>query len=89
MRARVAVTDMGTDTGDEARRWRKRAEEVRTLADQFRNALQREELRRIAKSYDTLADGVEGRLRKAPRRLAAVMEREAGTGFDPRADRRL
>lgn len=78
-----------TDIGDEARRWRERAEKVRTMADQFRNAIQREQLRRIAESYDAIADRVEVRLRNAPHRLAAAIEREAETNCDTRADRSL
>ncbi|MGH7087440.1 MAG: hypothetical protein ACREE4_07585 [Stellaceae bacterium] len=78
-----------TDTWDEAERWRERAKEVRTMADQFRNATQREQLLRIAESYDTIAGDTEGRLRKASSRLAAAIDRESATSRDTRADRSL
>ncbi|MGH7037405.1 MAG: hypothetical protein ACREE1_04645 [Stellaceae bacterium] len=78
-----------TDTWDEAERWRERAKEVRTMADQFRSAVQREQLLRIAESYDTIAKDTEGRLSKASSRLATAIDRESATSRDTRADRSL
>ena len=71
------------DIGDEARRWHARAEEVRTIADQFRSAAQREQLLRIAEGYDALAQNAEARLRKPPRRPGGG----PGVGFKPRRKR--
>ncbi len=58
---------MEADTGARVKRWRDRAEELRTLADQFRNPDQRMTLYRIAETYDSLADAAEAQLGKMPR----------------------
>jgi hypothetical protein len=41
---------------DRSEHWRKRAEKCRALADQFKTEICREELTRLAKTYDMLAD---------------------------------
>lgn len=83
------MTDTWTDTGDEARRWRLRTEEVRTMADHCRSVAQREQLFRSAESYDTMAAGVEVRLSNAPSRPAAVIDWGSGANRDTPADRSL
>jgi hypothetical protein len=54
-----------TDSVDEVKRWRMRAEELRTIADQVRSPARQEMLRRTAQTYDALARGAESRLGKA------------------------
>jgi hypothetical protein len=46
--------------------WRKRAEELRTIADQFGVPSAQDSLRRTAASFDMLADNAEARLTSRP-----------------------
>jgi hypothetical protein len=56
---------------EQARRWRLKAEECRTVADQMMNPMAQASLRRIAETYDTLASRIEERLA----RVAAAKQR--------------
>lgn len=56
-----------TDSWDAVNRWRKRAEELRMIADEAQSPARREVLCRTAQTYDTLANGMEMRLGKASR----------------------
>lgn len=49
-------------TRDDIERWRRRAEELRTMADQFGIPSAQETLRRLASDYEQLADDAEARL---------------------------
>jgi hypothetical protein len=50
------------DTREAINGWRKRAEEVRTLAERFVIPSHQETLRRVAASYERLASDAEARL---------------------------
>jgi len=54
------------ETRDRIKRWRQRAEELRTAADQFREPSAQEPLRRAAGSYDQMADFAEVLLDRKP-----------------------
>lgn len=54
------------DTWDDVRRWRRQAEELRTVADQFVVPSAQAALRRAADNYDKLADEAEARLTGRP-----------------------
>jgi hypothetical protein len=56
---RLASTKGGSLVGTREERWRKRAEECRTLAEQFQNEKCRAHLLRLATSYDLLAGDVQ------------------------------
>jgi hypothetical protein len=56
---------------DQARRWRQKAEELRTVADQIANPFARDSLRRMADTYETLAAQAEKR---------SAGDRETGLG---------
>jgi hypothetical protein len=58
---------------DDSRRWRMRAEELRTMADQCKTAEARESFLRLAKDYDLLAE-------RAEARAQAQRDRETPTG---------
>ncbi len=45
----------------QARRWRRRAEEIRTAADQMQDPFSRQSLERIAGTYDRLAEECENK----------------------------
>ncbi|HZU89157.1 MAG TPA: hypothetical protein VE993_07855 [Stellaceae bacterium] len=69
------------DTWEKVKRWRARAEELHTIADQFRNATHREELRRIADTYERLANDAEARLigrgrRNCPKQMQVAVAPE-------------
>jgi len=49
-------------TRDDIERWRRRAEELRVMADQFGIPSAQETLRRLASDYEQLADDAEARL---------------------------
>ena len=52
-------------------RWRMRAEEIRTYADNTRDLGARDTLRRVAQDYETLADRAERRARDPNARESA------------------
>src|SRR5215831_16864108 len=58
------------DTVDEqekrVKRWRQKAEELRTIADQFANPSTQQTLRRVAADYEKLADDGEARILGQP-----------------------
>lgn len=54
------------DTADDIRRWRMRAEELRTLADRFVVPSVQAALRRAADNYDRLAGEAEARFTGRP-----------------------
>jgi hypothetical protein len=45
---------------DRARQWRMKAEELRAVADQMHNPTAQESFRRMAATYDRLAERLEG-----------------------------
>ena len=47
--------------GAQAHRWRQKAEELRTQADQMKNPFARQSLVRMAETYERLADELERR----------------------------
>jgi hypothetical protein len=47
---------------ERARRWRLKAEECRTVADQLKNRMAQASIRRLAETYDRLADRCERRV---------------------------
>jgi hypothetical protein len=46
---------------EQARRWRLKAEEYRTVADQMKGPMARASMRQLAQTYDRLANGLEER----------------------------
>jgi hypothetical protein len=52
-------------------RWRLRAEECRTAAEQMKDATARGELMGVAQSYEKMANGAEARLKISARSEAA------------------
>lgn len=50
------------DTRDKIRRWRVRARELRTVADQFGLPSAQDSLRHLAATYEKLADDAEAQL---------------------------
>lgn len=69
--SRIEVWDRGRrverhSTGDAAqiRRWRMKAEELRTAADGFADGSARHHLRSSAETYEALADNAEARLER-------------------------
>lgn len=69
-----ALSDMQTDPLERIKRWRMRAEELRTIADGFANASAQATLRRAATNYDQLADRTEAELKGS----SPVVPDEAG-----------
>lgn len=51
---------------EQLRRWRQKAEEIRTQADQIQNPFARLSLQRMARTYDRLADEYESRAAGKP-----------------------
>jgi hypothetical protein len=52
---------MQDEVGDQVLIWRNKAEELRTVADQIRNPMARASYRRMADTYETLANQTEER----------------------------
>ena len=47
------------DSAEQARRWRQKAEECRTVAEQMQNPMAKESFLHMARSYDALAERLE------------------------------
>jgi hypothetical protein len=60
------------DGSQQIRRWRMKAEELRTAADGFADGLARQHLRNSADTYDTLANAAEVRLQRQKDRKPEV-----------------
>lgn len=54
--------ELPADNPDRIRQWRMKAEELRTAADQVTEFAARDSLRRVARTYDKLANDAEARL---------------------------
>ena len=47
-------------SAEQARRWRRKAEECRLIAEQVKNPMARDTFMHLAQSYDALAERLEG-----------------------------
>jgi hypothetical protein len=72
VRAPTAVCSIGADMRSQIRAWRRRAEELRTTADQFEVPSAQDSLRSAARNYELMAGNLENLL---PRRPAAKDEK--------------
>ena len=60
------IADTANEQEKRIKRWRQKAEELRTIADQFTNPSTQQTMRRVAADYEKLADDGEARISGRP-----------------------
>jgi hypothetical protein len=61
-----AIADAVNEQEKRIKRWRQKAEELRTIADQFTNPSTQQTMQRVAADYEKLADDGEARISGQP-----------------------